>query len=59
MKSLYKQTSALFPFSSSPNSTDGQQSTEQSPPTVEVTPADSQPEGNGEMEDQTDGQWLY
>lgn len=46
-------------FSSSSNSTDGQQSTQQSPPTVEVTPPDSQPEDNGVMEEQTDGEWLY
>ncbi|XP_019954924.1 ras association domain-containing protein 2b [Paralichthys olivaceus] len=38
----------------SPNSTDGQQSTEQNPPTVEVTPPNSQPEDNGEMEQETD-----
>ncbi len=50
--------SLLFPFWSSPNSTDGQQTTQQSPPTVEVTPPDSQPEDNGVME-QTEGQWIY
>ncbi|KAM7415931.1 hypothetical protein PAMA_018143 [Pampus argenteus] len=40
----------------SPNSTDGQQMTEeQSPPTVEVTPPpDSQPEDNDTMEEQAD-----
>ncbi|KAI3372694.1 hypothetical protein L3Q82_023156 [Scortum barcoo] len=37
----------------SPNSTDGQQTTQQGPPTVEVTPPDSQPEDNGVMEEQT------
>ncbi|KAM3610566.1 uncharacterized protein V6R79_005823 [Siganus canaliculatus] len=37
---------------SPPGSTDGQQTAvEQSPPTVEVTPPDLQPEGNGQMED--------
>lgn len=46
----------LFFFSSSPNSTDGQQSAQQSPPIVEVTPPDSQPEGNGVMDNQTDGE---
>ncbi|TKS78321.1 Ras association domain-containing protein 2 [Collichthys lucidus] len=35
----------------SPNSTDGQQATEQSPPTVEVTPPDDQPDNNGVMEE--------
>ncbi|XP_034548674.1 ras association domain-containing protein 2b [Notolabrus celidotus] len=38
----------------SPNGTDGQQTTEQSPPTVEVTPPESEPGDNGEMEEQTD-----
>lgn len=54
--SLYQQISLLFPFSSSSNSTDGQQSTQQGLPTVEVTPADSQPEDNGVMEEQADGE---
>lgn len=48
-----------FLFTSSSNSTDGQQTSQQSPPTVEVTPPDSQPEGNGVMEEQTDGERLY
>lgn len=38
----------------SPNSTDGQQTTQQSPPTVEVTPPDSKPEGNGVTVDQAE-----
>ncbi|XP_035514941.1 LOW QUALITY PROTEIN: ras association domain-containing protein 2b [Morone saxatilis] len=38
----------------SPNSTDGQQETQQSPPTVEVTPPDNQLEDNGVMEEQAD-----
>ncbi|XP_068560286.1 ras association domain-containing protein 2b [Cebidichthys violaceus] len=38
----------------SPNSTDGQQTTQQSPPTVEVTPPDSQPEDSDVMEEQAE-----
>ncbi|XP_034729037.1 ras association domain-containing protein 2b [Etheostoma cragini] len=38
----------------SPNSTDGQQTTQQSPPTVEVTEPDSQPEDDGVMEEQAE-----
>lgn len=47
-----------FPIWSSPNSTDGQQVPQQSPPTVEVTPPDSHSEGNGVMEEQTEGDGL-
>ncbi|KAK1892240.1 Ras association domain containing protein 2 [Dissostichus eleginoides] len=36
----------------SPNGTDGQETTQQSPPTVEVTAPDSQPENGGEMEEE-------
>lgn len=32
---------------------------QQSPPTVEVTPPDIQPEDNGMMEEQAEGEWLY
>lgn len=38
----------------SPNSTDGQQTTQQSPPAVEVTPPPSQPEDNGVDEEETE-----
>lgn len=46
----------MFSFSSSPNGVDGQQTTQQSPPTVEVTPPDHQPEDNSVMEEHTEGE---
>lgn len=49
----------LFPILSFPNSTDGQQVPQQSPPTLEVTPPDSHSDGNGVMEEQTEGDGLY
>lgn len=42
-------------FSSPSNSTDGQQVPQHNPPMVEVTPPDSYPEGNGVMEEQSEG----
>lgn len=42
---------SVFLILSSSNSTDAQQS----PPTVEVTPPDSHPEGNGVVEEQSEG----
>lgn len=45
----------LFWIWNSSNSTDAQQVPQQDPPTVEVTPPDSHPEGNGVMEEQSEG----
>lgn len=51
--------SLLFPVWSSPTTTDGQQA-QQSSPTVEVTPPDSQPEDNGVTEEEPEGKfWTF
>lgn len=49
---------SVFPFLMSSNSNEGQQVPQQSPPTVEVTPPDSHPEGNGVREEQTEGDGM-
>lgn len=57
-KGSYSAThfSPCFHCQSSPNGTDGQQPAQESPPTVEVTPPDGQPEDYGVTDSQTDGE---
>lgn len=52
---MQRSLQKLFWIWNSSNSTDAQQVPQQSPPTVEVTPPDSHPEGNGVMEEQSEG----